>query len=301
MELRHVRYFLAVAEELNFTRGAAKVGIGQSPLSQQIRALEQELGAALFRRLPHGAELTEAGRAFLPEAQATLAQAERAMSAARRGARGESGRLKIGYTSSAAFNPIVPATLRAFRMRYPAVDLSLEEDSTTGLLDRLQGEALDVALIRPGATDPEGLRIFPIDQEPMVAVLPIGHPLAEADRLPLSALAAEAFVLFPRAAGPSLFDEVIAACRRAGFEPVLGQVAPEIASVGNLVAAGFGVSIVPASIAQVRVTGVVYIPIRDDARVFRLVLAIRRDNRSVTVRNFTSLLAAERLGAGGDA
>jgi DNA-binding transcriptional LysR family regulator len=301
MELRHVRYFLAVAEELNFTRAAGKVGIGQSPLSQQIRALEQELGAALFRRLPHGAELTEAGRAFLPEAQATLAQAERAMSAARRGARGESGRLKIGYTSSAAFNPIVPATLRAFRVRYPVVDLSLEEDSTTGLLDRLQGEMLDVALIRPGATDPEGFRIFRVDEEAMVAVLPMGHPLAAADRLPLSALATESFVLFPRTAGPSLFDEVTKACRRAGFEPALGQVAPEIASVGNLVAAGFGVSIVPASIAQVRVTGVVYVPVRDDALVFRLVLAIRRDNRSAIVRNFTALLAAERLERGGDA
>jgi DNA-binding transcriptional LysR family regulator len=297
MELRHVRYFLAVAEELNFTRGAAKVGIGQSPLSQQIRALEQELGAALFRRLPHGAELTEAGRAFLPEALATLAQADRAMSAARRGGRGESGRLKVGYTSSAAFNPIVPACLRAFRQRYPAIELALEEGSTTRLLDRLHEDLLDVAVIRPGADDPAGYRIFPIAEEPMMVVLPADHPLAGSDRLPLAALKPEPFVLFPRAAGPSLFDQVIDACRRAGFEPMLGQVAPEITSVANLVAAGFGVSIVPASIAQVRVAGVTYLPIGDDPPFARLALATRRDGRSAVVRNFTEVLAAVRRDA----
>src|SRR5262245_1065439 len=127
MELRHLRYFLAVAEELNFTRAAARVGIGQPPLSQQIRDLEEEIGTALFRRVPRGAELTAAGGAFLAEAQSVLTLADRAKIAAQRAARGETGRLRVGFTGTAGFSPIVPASIRAFAQAYPAVDQVLEE------------------------------------------------------------------------------------------------------------------------------------------------------------------------------
>ncbi|MBE7158720.1 MAG: LysR family transcriptional regulator, partial [Rhodospirillales bacterium] len=143
MELRHVRYFLAVAEELNFTRAAAKVGIGQPPLSQQIRSLEHELGTPLFRRLSHGAELTDAGLAFLPEARVLLAQAGWAARAARRGAQGQVGRLQLGFTGSAAFCSVVPDSLRVFRRKFPEVELALEEAPTTALLERLHGGHLD--------------------------------------------------------------------------------------------------------------------------------------------------------------
>ena len=160
MELRHIRYFLAVAEELNFTRAAKKLGLGQPPLSQQIRSLETELGAPLFRRVPRGAELTDSGKAFLPEAQAILAQAERAKEIARRGARGELGRLRVGFTSSAAFTRIVQNTIRLFRENYPNVDLSLEEEETTTLLERLSEQSLDAAFIRPGRNDPGGVQVY---------------------------------------------------------------------------------------------------------------------------------------------
>jgi DNA-binding transcriptional LysR family regulator len=294
MDLRHLRYFLAVAEELNFTRAAARIGIGQPPLSQQIRALEQEVGATLFRRLPHGAELTEAGQALLPEARETLAQAERAMRSAKRGARGELGRLRLGFTSSAAFNPIVPESISAFRRAYPGVDLSLEETATTRLLERLVAEDLDAAFIRLGHVEPEDLHLRLLVDEPMVIVLPARHALAGSERLPLAALSREPFVLFPRQAGLSLFDGVIAACRAAGFDPILRQEAPQFTSAVNLVAAELGVSLVPASMMQVQVPGVVYRSIDGAAPIARLMLATRLHDSRIITRNFASIIAAEQ-------
>ena len=295
MELRHVRYFLAVAEELNFTRAALKVGIGQPPLSQQIRALEREVGAPLFRRLSHGAELTEAGQAFLPEAHTLLAQAERALHTARRGAQGRAGRIRVGFTGSAAFCPVVPGALRAFGEQYPAVELCLEEANTSLLLKHLLDRQLDAAFIRPGRVNPGGVRVRALGQEAMVAAVPAGHGLTKGKTLALSALAREPLVLFPRSAGASLFDEIVNACRQAGFEPLLGQEAPQITSVANLVAAGLGVSVVPASIAQIQVAGVTYVPIRGPTPTARLALATRLDERSTIVRRFVALVD----GAGG--
>jgi DNA-binding transcriptional LysR family regulator len=286
MELRHLRYFLAVADELNFTRAARVIGIGQPPLSNQIRDLEEEVGTPLFRRLPHGAELTEAGLAFLPEVRAILAKAEHAKKSALRAAKGELGQLRVGFTGSAAFSPIVPAAVRSFRRSFPDVELILEEAPTTHLLERLAAEELDAAFIRPGNKDPEGFRTVSLGEEKMLAALPSGHQLAAAESLPLSALAAEPLVLFPRSAGHGFFDGIVEACRKAGFEPTLGQVAPQITSIANLVAVELGVSIVPATLAQIRVPGVTYLPIAGEAPVARLALAARRNERSAIVQNF---------------
>lgn len=296
MELRHLRYFLAVAEELNFTRAAARLGIGQPPLSQQISALEREVGAALFRRLPRGVALTEAGQALLPEARETLAQAERAMRHATRGARGELGRLRLGFTSSAAFNSVMAASVSAFRRAYPGVELTLEETATTKLLDRLASEDLDAVFIRLGHLDPEGVRLRVLVDEPMMIVLSARHRLAASGGLKLDQLSTEPFVLFPRQAGPSLFDGIIAKCRSAGFDPVLGQEAPQFTSAVNLVAAELGVSLVPASMMQVQVPGVVYLPILGAAPVARLVLATRLHESRAVIRNFVTVVAREQSG-----
>jgi len=291
MELRHLRYFVAVAEELNFTRAAARLGIGQPPLSQQIRDLETELGTQLFHRVPHGAELTEAGREFLEEARGTLASAERAKDVARRAHRGEIGRLALGFTGSAAFNPVVSTTIRNFRRAWPQVLLSLEEMNTFRLLERLARGDLDAAFIRPGLQDPDGVRLRRLPPEPTLIALPASHPLAARSELPLTALANEPFVLFPRGAGLSLYDQIVDSCREAGFEPVIGQSAPQISSVVNLVAADLGVSIVPRSIAQIALDGVVYRPIVGPAPIASLALATPRDSRSTLTRNLLSLLA----------
>jgi DNA-binding transcriptional LysR family regulator len=286
MELRHLRYFIAVAEELNFTRAARKVGIGQPPLSNQIRDLENEIGASLFRRLSNGAELTAAGKVFLPEARAILLQSEQAKQSAMRAARGERGRLRIGFTSSAVFNPIVPTVVNAFREKYSAVELDLEEAPTARLLELLDAEELDAVFVRPGSDDRLQARCHLLAEEPMVIILPSGHLRSEAQTLRLDELTGEIFVLFPREAGAGFFDDIIAACRRAGFEPQLGQSAPQITSIASLIAVGLGVSIVPAEMVKINIPGVRYVAISGEAPTARLTLATRRDERSPIVRNF---------------
>lgn len=300
MELRHVKYFLAVAEELNFTRAAEKVGIGQPPLSQQIRALEHEIGAPLFRRTRLGAELTEAGLSFLPEARAMLEQADRALQAARRGGRGELGRLRIGFTSSAAFIPVVSQSIRGFRRAYGSVELSLVEASTTELLRQLSEDELDAAFVRLGQKNPEGVVVQTLGEEPMCMVLPTGHAAARSRAVPLSAMRSEPFVLFPRSAGFSLFDEIIRACWEAGFEPALGQEAPQMSSAVNLVAAGLGVSLAPASMSRVGVEGVRYVAVAGHAPRVRLALVTRLDETALTVRNFAAIVTDPRSRAGSE-
>ncbi|WP_027682025.1 LysR family transcriptional regulator [Rhizobium leguminosarum] len=292
MELRHLRYFLAVAEEGNFTRAAAKLGIGQPPLSQQIRDLEREVGAALFHRVPHGAELTAAGAAFLGEAKASLAAAEKAKLAAQSANRGETGRLSLGFTASSAFNPVVSTTIRRFRARWPEVQLSLTEMNTLALMQKLERGELDATFMRPSLDDPTGIRLRRLPDEPMVIALPASHPLARRSKLPLAALADEPFILFPRLVGLSLYDDVVLACRKAGFELTVAQEAPQISSVVNLVAADLGVSIVPASISQIKLEGVAYRPIEGPPAVARLALAILKTHRSPVTENLISLLSS---------
>ncbi len=290
MELRHIRYFLAVAEEANFTRAAAKLGIGQPPLSQQIRDLEAEIGAALFHRVPHGAELTAAGEAFLSEAKASLASAEKAKLAAQRANRGETGRLALGFTASSAFNPVVSATIRRFQAQWPDVRLSLTELNTLSLMEKLHRGELDATFMRPSLDDPPGVRLKRLADEPMVVALPASHPLAKRETLPLALLATEPFILFPRLVGLSLFDDVVLACRKAGFELTVAQEAPQISSVVNLVAAELGVSIVPESIAQIKLDGVAYRPIEGPPAVARLALAVLKTQRSPVTENLMGLL-----------
>lgn len=288
MELRHIRYFLAVAEEAHFTRAAAKLGIGQPPLSQQIKDLEKEVGVQLFRRVPHGAELTPAGAAFLEEVRHMPAAAERAIRTARRASKGETGSLKVGFTASAAFSVVVPKSVRDFRRAYPDVELLLEEGNTTQLVNGLESGSIDLAFLRPGFEGSDKFQLRMLSQEPMVIALPAGHRCAKQKSIKLADLRNEPVLLFPRAIGSKLYDTVIGACRKAGFEPLLGQVAPQIASVVNLVAAELGFSIVPSSMAQVQVNGVVYRAIDGAAPIAQLALAFKKGATSPLVRNFIS-------------
>jgi DNA-binding transcriptional LysR family regulator len=178
MELRHLRYFIAVAEEGHITRAAARLGIQQPPLSQQIHALERELDVQLFRRKPRGVVLTDAGRALLDDARAILAQVDHARATTRRTARGEQGRLVVGFTSSAPFVPFVPRVIRAFRESFPLVSLTLEETGTGEMIEALRNELIDAAFIRSPAPDPSGVVVHPLLEEAMVVALPIGHRMA---------------------------------------------------------------------------------------------------------------------------
>src|SRR5579863_2842803 len=202
MELRHLRYFIAVAEEGHITRAAERLGMQQPPLSQQIRALERELDVQLLRRKPRGVELTEAGRALLDDARAIIAHVDHAFATTRRTARGEQGRIAVGFTSSAPFHPFVPRVIRAFREAFPLISLTLDESGTTELITDLRNERVDAAFIRTPVADPMGLTVNPLLEEAMLVALPSGHVRAPRDvesaALPLVALAGETFVVYRR-------------------------------------------------------------------------------------------------------
>ncbi|GGE13800.1 LysR family transcriptional regulator [Aureimonas endophytica] len=300
MELRHLRYFLAVAEEGNFTRAAARLGIGQPPLSQQIRDLETEIGAPLFHRVPHGAELTEAGRAFRAGIQRIPEQVAGAMRDAQRAARGETGSLRIGFVGSTAISPLFPGIIRAFRRAYPAVALTLAERNSAALGEAVKDGSLDIAFLRPDALDLGGLTVHPLADEEMVAALPANHPaLAERDdgMIDLLRLKDDPFMLTPRSNGPTVFDAAVAACRAAGFEPILGQAAPQMNSLLMLVAAELGVSIVLASLRQVSLPGVAFRAIADARPVARLAL-VHPKAMSPAIRNFVAAALHRRGGEG---
>jgi DNA-binding transcriptional LysR family regulator len=298
MELRHLRYFLAVAEEGHITRAAERLGIQQPPLSQQIRALETELGVQLFRRLPRGVALTEAGEALLGDVRGILGDVEDAVARARRTARGEQGAIVVGFTSSAPFHPFVPAAIRGFREAWPDVSMMLEEAGTGDLVEALRAERIDAAFIRSPVADAEGLAVHALFDEPMVAALPAGHALAAPDGggdapLPLSALAAERLVLYRRHSGPGLFDAIIGACQRAGFSPDIAQEAPRIVSTLNLVAAGLGVSLVPESLARLGLDGVAWRRLAArPALTAPLNLAVRRSGQTAATAHFVAQVRA---------
>jgi DNA-binding transcriptional LysR family regulator len=294
MELRHLRYFVAVAEEGHVTRAAERLGIQQPPLSLQIRALEREVGTALFRRKPRGMELTAAGKAFLTDATAILEHVDHAFAITRRTARGEEGRIAIGFTSSAPFHPFVPRVIRAFRESFPLVALTLEESGTSELVDALRAERLDAVFVRSSAADFSDLIVHFLLEEEMMAALPAAHPLApktdSAKPLDMAALSSEPFVLYRRLAGPGFYDSIITACRDAGFNPTVVQEAPRILSTLNLVAAGLGISIVPASLQRMQMDGVVYRRLKTVRKlVAPLSLALRKTEPSPAVRRFVDL------------
>ena len=275
MELRHIRYFLAVVEEGNFTRAAARLGMSQPPLSMQIKDLENEVGTELFHRAPQGTELTEAGEAFLKVAQSIPASAESAIEVARRAAQGKTGHLNLGFTGTSAVHPMVPMAIRTFRQNYPGVELQLEEANSIRLVEGLLEGRLDVAVLRPTVGDPPNLHLEPLIQEPLVAALSESHPAAQGrGKLDLSLVKDEPLILTPLSICSSLRDAVLITCRNAGFEPVIGQPAPQIASILSLVAAGFGFALLPASMRQLKIKGVVYRALR--GQVLEVGLSVAR-------------------------
>ena len=256
MEIRHLRYFIGVAEEGSLTRAAARLGIQQPPLSQQLKALERELGLSLFRRHARGVEPTEAGLAFLAEARGILAAVESGAERARRVARGEIGALTVGLATSAASHSAAPRMIAAFRERFPRVELSFLEGNAAVLTEAVEEGKADVALIRAPVARPAGVNFRILLREPVIAALANAHPVAVQARrrgaksIALAALRDDPFILVRRSGAPGIYGDLVLACRRAGFEP---RIAAEVANMfinTTLVAAGIGVSVVPASMAE---------------------------------------------------
>jgi DNA-binding transcriptional LysR family regulator len=296
MELRHLRYFIAVAEELHFGRAAQVLGISQPPLSQQIQALEQEIGARLFERTNRRVELSEAGRLFLQEARLVLAQVDKAADVARRAQLGELGELKIGFTSSAPFNSSIPQAIFAFRQAFPAVHLNLQEMSSTEVAESLVDESIQVGLMRPLPL-PDSLNVVELMREPLVAVLNAGHPLVEGSErgLHLAQLAEEPFVFFPRTYGSGLYAQLLNLARDAGFSPHFAQEAGEAMTIIGLVAAGLGVSVLPASYQRIRIDGVVYRTLLDQEAVTAVWLVQRKGQQTPMAKAFVELLTRKAL------
>ena len=297
MELRHFRYFVAVAEEGHITRAAERLGMQQPPLSQRIKSIERELDAQLFLRKARGVELTQAGRIFLAEARAILAQYDHAFETTRRAARGEQGRLCVGVTPTSAFHPIVPLIIRSFRKEFSQVSLTLEECLPKEIIEGLQNDQMDVAFLRADMAEPKGLSIRPLLAEPMVVALPSRHALARSEgAVPLKDLVEETFVIYARQMGPAFFEATMAACRSAGFNPRLGQEAPRVTSALNLVAAGLGVCIVPASMQRMGMDGITYRRLTGTTQLKAMLnLVSRRDDHSAVVRNFLSSVRQTRV------
>jgi DNA-binding transcriptional LysR family regulator len=299
MELRHLRYFVAVAEEGHITRAAERLGIQQPPLSQQIKAIERELDVQLFRRKARGVELTDAGRAFLEDARAMLTRLDRAFETTRRAARGEQGRLCVGVTSTAPFHPLVPRAIRAFREACPMVSLTLEECLSNELVERLRDERMDAAFVRTSLPDRDGLVVNSLLEEPMVVALPSTHILAQSEcetAVSFQRLANETFILYGPP-GTGMYDATIAACHAAGFNPRVGnlgastQQAPRITSTLSLVAAGLGISFVPSSLQRMNMDGVVYRSLKGAAQPKAVLnLASRRGDPSAVVGQFLTVV-----------
>jgi DNA-binding transcriptional LysR family regulator len=291
MELRHLRYFIAVAENLHFGRAAEALGISQPPLSQQIQALEQEVGARLFDRTNRRVALSEAGRLFLDEARQVLAQVDKAADVARRAQLGELGELKIGFTSSAPFNSSISSAIHAFRRAFPAVHLHLREMSSQEVADALQEGTLEVGFMRPLPLV-DTLHAVELSREPLVAVLNASHSLAirASGGVHLAQLAEEPFVFFPRSYGSGLYAQLLALAQAAGFSPHFAQEASEPMTIIGLVSAGLGVSVLPASYRSIRIAGVVYVPLLDEAAESAVWLVRRRGSSSAMAQAFAQLL-----------
>ncbi|CCJ09077.1 Transcriptional regulator, LysR family [Methylocystis sp. SC2] len=288
IELRLMRSFVAVAEELHFGRAAVRLGISQPPLSKHVQQLEDALGVTLLNRTHRNVTLTAAGRVFLDEARRTLAQSFLAIDLARRADRGTSGQLAFGFIDASIYS-VVPAVVRRFHQLYPSVHLSLREmlipDQVTGLAER----RIDAGLIHPPMVRTD-IAIEPIFTEPLAVALPKNHPLAERPALKVADLADEPFVQFPRFINPTLYDDILALCRGAGFSPMIVQEATPKQTIIGLVEAGLGVSLLPASLRFLARIGVVYAPLEDSSLAIETSLIWRSGDDAPALKRFIEVV-----------
>ncbi|MBN9387528.1 MAG: LysR family transcriptional regulator [Chloroflexi bacterium] len=288
LEMRYFEYFVAVAEELNFSRAAERLNIAQPPLSQQIQRLEKKMGVKLFVRTKRKVELTEAGIIFLEEARRTLAQAESAVKTAQRAARGEVGRLVVGFVGSSAYG-FLPTAVRTFRERFPDVELTLKELTTVEQLQALKTELIDIGFLRPPIFEEE-LEQETVQKEPFLIALSEKHPLARLNTVPPQALAHEPFILVPPSLAPGFYNQMISICAQAGFQPRKVQEAIQFHVIVSLVAAGLGIAFVPSAIQTFQRSDVVYRPLENITTQAEIVAVWRSKSSSGVLRSFLEVV-----------
>lgn len=286
MELRHLRYFIAVAEVLHFSRAAERLHMAQPPLSQQIQQLEAELGVSLFqRKTKRQVQLTEAGQVFLQEVYRLMAQLDQAIYLTQQTGRGERGKLIVGFTSSIAYD-VLPQILRQFRQQFPQVQLVLQELTTTQQEQALRDRQIQIGFGHPPLSQESFIQMECILREPWVVALPETHPLAKETVLPLRSLAQESFVLFPRDLGPGLYDQIVSFCHQAHFSPTVAQEAIQMQTIIGLVSAGMGIALVPASLQNLQRVGVVYKSLQEPTPQVETAMLWRDDADSPVLDQF---------------
>jgi DNA-binding transcriptional LysR family regulator len=279
IELRHLTYFVAVAEELNFGRAAERLHIAQPPLTRQIRQLEQELGVELFHRTTRRIELTEAGQVYLIEVRRILAQVQESATLAQLASQGEAGRLVVGFEGSSAYD-IVPLTVKALRKRLPRVSLIAREMTTGDQVKALHAAHIGVGFVVPPLSDTCDLMVKPVLQEPLIIALPEDHSQTHQLAVDLANLKDETFIVCPRHHKCGLYDHTISVCRQRGFSPKLTQETHEVQSILGFVAAGLGVALLPASVRHLQRSRVVYRTLQPPTAELELAIAWRRENPS---------------------
>jgi DNA-binding transcriptional LysR family regulator len=293
IDIRRLRYFLAVAEELHFGRAAERLNIAQPALSRQIASLEAAIGALLFDRTRSNIHLTAAGEALQPRARDILARVADAARVAKRAAEGKVGVIQVGFVGSASFS-ILPNILGAFRADHPDVELVLHAMNTAELREALVDRSIDVAFARPGINDPEIVNDV-IYREPLIIALPEEDRLAEQNQIAIGDLSGHPFVLYPRHPRPSFADTILQICRTEGFSPNIAQETMEIQTALSLISVGAGVTLVPEATCEAQLRGVAYRPILGDVPLTQLSLAYRRDNRSAVLAAFCALVRTRKM------
>jgi DNA-binding transcriptional LysR family regulator len=292
IELRQLRYFVAVAEENHFGRAAVRLHMTQPPLSQTIQSLEAALGTPLFARTKRSVALTPAGLALLPEARRILQQAGALPDLARRAASGESGLLSLSFVSTADYS-VLPPLLREFRERYPQVQIDLREATTDVQLEDLMQGRIDAGLLIPPLTDKAKAELdyLTVLSEPLIMAAPKGlKALRGKSTVPLKAVADVPLIIFPRRIAPAFHDAILACFRDAGLTPRIGQEAIQMQTIVGLVSAGMGIALVPQSVSNLKRPGVEYKLLTNKTLPIETGLAWRRDNMSPVLRAFLELL-----------
>ena len=285
IDLRKLKQFVAVAEELHFHRAAARLNMSQPPLTAAIRMLEEELGGRLLIRGNRVVELTPAGETLLHHARETIRQAERAVEATRDAASGQAGRLRMTYVGSAMYGRLA-GVIRTFRRAYPKVHLELKEATTSAQVAALRKGRTDLAILHVPLADSRGLRVEVFDEDRLAIAVPMSHELAQRDRLSLSDLSDAPFVIWPSAEGQGFHHHVVKLCVAAGFVPRIVQEAHQMHGVLSLVAVEMGVAIVPASMTGFRRDEIRYTPISEEGAAFELGICWPEAPVTEIVRNF---------------
>ncbi|MGV3549183.1 LysR substrate-binding domain-containing protein [Rhizobium sp.] len=289
LELRHLRYFLAIADEMNFGQAAEKLDIAQPGLSQQIKMLEHILGVTLFDRSRRRLRMTLAGEMFESEARQIMAHVDRAVEGTQRAGRGEVGRLAIGYVGSAAYTGMLTSLVGDFRVSYPKVDLAISELPMLTQLEAIAHGSLDIGFIRPPVPLPEGVASVLVMSENIALALPAAHRQAGKDVVSLGDVSDEVFIIPEHPPQVSFHSHTLEACGRAGFEPRLGPQGRDFMTISSMVSVGLGVALVPQSVSCVQLPNVVYRPIAYPESKVELSVAYRRGDASMAVKNFIAL------------